>query len=201
MNNINKILITVVVCVLIICVATVSIVKIVSDSKVEPTVSNTAIGGDTSSLTGVPYPVTPSGSDDYMAPTPSTEPTSNFLPGVTFDSGTTTPSGDTSPSAPVNPGELSQALLGKWMDSAGMSGYEFLEGGKLNMTYVDLSPFGFDFQGATAGLYTLEGDMLTIKYSIYTATIQKSYRISISQNELSMYDTEERETSTYVRVA
>lgn len=97
--------------------------------------------------------------------------------------------------------DLSGAILGKWMDSAGMSGFEFSADGKVSFTYVNLSSFGVPFDGtARNGLYTLEGNILTIKFSIYTATIEKEYEVSIENDVLSMRDIEEKETSTYTRV-
>ena len=96
--------------------------------------------------------------------------------------------------------DLSGAILGKWMDSAGMSGFEFSADGKVSFTYVNLSSFGVPFDGtARNGLYTLEGNILTIKFSIYTATIEKEYEVSIENDVLSMRDIEEKETSTYTR--
>ena len=96
--------------------------------------------------------------------------------------------------------DLSGAILGKWMDSAGMSGFEFSADGKVSFTYVNLSSFGVPFDGtARNGLYTLEGNILTIKFSIYTATIEKEYEVSIENDVLSMRDIEEKESSTYTR--
>lgn len=196
MSNINKILIAVVSCVFMICVASVSIVSIVTSNQKETTATTDAppsqyIEPDTST-TQAPF-VSQQVQSTFQTTTASSQQASTA---------TTAPS-EASPSTSASDvtGNLAADILGLWKDSAGMSGYEFLEGGKFNWTYVDLAGFGVPFNGKTSGLYTLEGDTLTVKYSIYSATIKKTYRISITGNELSMYDLEEHETSTYLRAS
>ena len=196
MSNINKILIAVVSCVFMICVASVSIVSIVTSNQKETTATTDAppsqyIEPDTST-TQAPF-VSQQVQSTSQTTTASSQQASTA---------TTAPS-EASPSTSASDvtGNLAADILGLWKDSAGMSGYEFLEGGKFNWTYVDLAGFGVPFNGKTSGLYTLEGDTLTVKYSIYSATIKKTYRISITGNELSMYDLEEHETSTYLRAS
>ena len=195
MSNTNKILITIVSCVFMICVASVSIVSIVSSNEKE-----------TTTTTDVPpsqYVEQTQGTTDAASVSGQTQSnlqTTTSQPQSGASATTTNPSVDSSTTTAVTTtGDLAADILGKWTDSAGMSGYEFLEGGKFSWTYVDLEGFGVPFNGKTSGVYTLEGDTLTVKFSIYTATIQKTYRVSITQNELSMFDLEERETSTYVR--
>lgn len=195
MSNTNKILITIVSCVFMICIASVSIVSIVTSNEKETTTTTDVPPSQyveqTQGATDAP-PV--SGQTQDSSQTTTTQPQSGT---------TTTANSSTVPStsSAVATGNLETDILGKWTDSAGMSGYEFLEGGRVNMTYVDLAQFGVPFDGKASGLYTLEGDTLTVKFSIYTATIKKTYRISIEQNELSMLDLEEYETSTYARVS
>jgi len=197
MSNINKILITVVSCVFMICVASVSIVSIVTSNEKEPTTTTDA----------PPSQYAPSGEGTADVPPvsqqlQSTSQTTTAKPQTDASLTTTSPStASSSTTASAVTGSLETDIIGKWMDSAGMSGYEFLEGGRVNMTYVDLAQFGVPFNGKATGLYTLEGDTLTVKFSIYTATIKKTYRVSITQNELSMFDLEERETSTYARAS
>lgn len=196
MSNTNKILIAVVSCVFMICVASVSIVSIVTSNQKETTATTDAppsqyIEPDTSTTQA------PSVSQQVQSTSQTTTASSQQA-----STATTAPSeASPSTSASAVTGNLAADILGLWKDSAGMSGYEFLEGGKFNWTYVDLAGFGVPFNGKTSGLYTLEGDTLTVKYSIYSATIKKTYRISITGNELSMYDLEEHETSTYLRAS
>lgn len=96
---------------------------------------------------------------------------------------------------------LSELILGKWTDSANMSGYEFFADGTVNITYVNLTvPFvNIPINGTAKGTYTLNGDMLTTKCSIYSGTIDDTFRVSIENNSLSMFNVEEHETATYTR--
>lgn len=189
MSNINKILITVVICVFMICVASVSIVSIVTSNKSE---TDTAVTTTTTA---------PASQYEETQSTTQAAPTSVYTETSAVTT-TTAPATTTAPvtSVPASEG-LETAILGKWTDSSGLSGYEFLEGGKVNWTYANLGQFGVPFDGYATGLYSLEGDTLTVKFSIYTATIKKTYRASVNGNELSMYDLEEHETSTYARVS
>ena len=100
-------------------------------------------------------------------------------------------------------GNLSLAILGKWMDSADMSGFEFFNDGTCSVTYVNLTiPFiNLPINGSANGTYTLNGDELTMKYSIYTKTIVKRYFASVNGNELSLRDLEDGEVSTYSHAA
>ncbi len=95
---------------------------------------------------------------------------------------------------------LASQLLGKWRDGANMSGYEFMEGGKVILTYINLDIPGLEsINGAVEGAYTLEGDKLTISTSIYTGTITDSYTASISGNVLTLVSTDDGDVSTYMR--
>ncbi len=96
---------------------------------------------------------------------------------------------------------LAVNILGKWTDSTKMSGYEFFYDGTVIMTYVNLTvPFiNTPIKGESKGVYTLEGNTLTTKFSIYSATISNTYTVSVENGVLSMYDTEDRETATYMR--
>lgn len=96
--------------------------------------------------------------------------------------------------------ELSELLLGKWSDSAGMNGFEFFSDGKVSFTYANLSALGISFDGTIDnGTYELKDNKLNIAYSIYSATIDKTYEISIEDDELKMKNTEDGKTSTYIR--
>lgn len=96
--------------------------------------------------------------------------------------------------------ELSELLVGKWSDSAGMSGFEFFPDGKVSFTYANLSALGISFDGTIDnGTYKIKDNKLNIAYSIYSATIDKTYEISIEDDELKMKDTDGGRTSTYIR--
>ena len=97
---------------------------------------------------------------------------------------------------------LSTLIVGKWRDSAGMSGFEFFEDGKASITVFDMESIGigdFDVTG-TNGVYSIEGNVVTIKYSIY-ATIEKKYEVSIANDVLTMKDLDEGNVQTYTRQA
>ena len=118
-------------------------------------------------------------------------------PVTTTEATTTKPTTETTT---VKEPELSELLLGKWTDSAGMSGFEFFANGKVSFTYANLESLGVSFDGKIEnGTYTLEGNKLTIAYSIYTATIDKTYEITISGDELKMKNVEDLKISAYVR--
>lgn len=124
--------------------------------------------------------------------------------GVSQDSSAVTPSGEGDTVQSTAPDEtLAQQILGKWTDSANMSGYAFYEDGTVEVTYVNLTVpiVNIPINGTAKGVYTLEGDKLTTKFSIYSATIEDSFTVKIEKNILSMYNLEERETSTYSRAS
>ncbi len=118
---------------------------------------------------------------------------------VTVSPVTTEPSTEeTTTSQPEK--DLAAELIGKWTDSAGLSGFEFYEGGKASFTYANLAALGISFDGTVDnGTYKLEENILTVTYSIYTATIEKQYEISIENDVLKMTDKEDGKTSSYVR--
>lgn len=96
--------------------------------------------------------------------------------------------------------ELSELLLGKWSDSAEMSGFEFFSDGKVSFTYANLGALGINFDGKLEnGTYTLKDNKLTIAYSIYSATIDNTYEISIEDDVLTMKSTDDGKISTYIR--
>ncbi len=169
MSQSNKILIGIVGGVLAVCLAVVGIVSFTSGSSEEPTTT------------------APISSDAALQQTTTPVPS------------TTAPVYTTAPSTTAPANDLRSQLIGKWMDSAGMSGYEFFADGSVKMTYVNLAVFNIPIDGKADGVYILEGDRLTIKFSIYTATIENNYTVKIDGKMLSMYDLEERETSTYTR--
>lgn len=119
---------------------------------------------------------------------------------VTVDPTTTEPYSEEETTTNKPEAELAEKLIGKWTDSAGMSGFEFFEGGKASFTYANLGALGINFDGTVDnGTYKLEGNTLTIIYSIYTATIEKKYDISIEDDVLKMRDLEDGETSSFIR--
>ncbi len=133
--------------------------------------------------------------DDEPTVTDAQAPTVTVAPDVT-----TTPA-TTEPTAPPTP--LSELILGQWTDSANMSGYAFYADGTVEMTYVNLTVpvINIPINGVSKGTYTLDGDKLTTKFSIYSATIENRYTVSVENNSLSMKDHEDGETATYQRAS
>lgn len=133
--------------------------------------------------------------DDEPTVTDAQAPTVTVAPDVT-----TTPT-TTEPTAPPTP--LSELILGQWTDSANMSGYAFYADGMVEMTYVNLTVpvINIPINGVSKGTYTLDGDKLTTKFSIYSATIENRYTVSVENNSLSMKDHEDGETATYQRAS
>ena len=193
MTNINKILITVVVCVFMICVATVSVVKIVTTS--DKTETTTQVDASFEESTSVLAESTTNAVDASLTSTQA-----YTDPSQTVSDSTTTTSPAAGSTAVTN--DLQQQILGKWSDSLGMLGFEFYDDGTVNTTYFDLKQLiGLDLSGSTKLPYTLEGDILTIKFSAYTGSAQWKFRVSVNGNELTMYNLDERSTTTLTRVA
>ncbi len=96
---------------------------------------------------------------------------------------------------------LNKLILGKWRDGADMSGYEFKENGIVGITYInlDLSEIGVSVNETYDGVYTLDGNRLTITTSIYTGTIANTYEASVSGDVLTLVSTEDGDISTYMR--
>ena len=97
--------------------------------------------------------------------------------------------------------QLKTQLIGKWMDSANMSGYEFFENGSVNVTYVNLTVpvINLPINGSTTGSYTLNGNTLTVNFSIYQKTITDTFTASIENNALTLINREDGDKATYQR--
>lgn len=96
--------------------------------------------------------------------------------------------------------EISEQIIGKWRDSANISGYEFYEDGSVDITYVDLTLpiLNIPIEGTVTGNYSLSDNKITISYSLYTQTFDESYTITIEDNVLKL--TSFGEVSTYSKV-
>lgn len=97
-----------------------------------------------------------------------------------------------------------QKLLGKWMDSSNMCGYEFQEEGVVELTYANFTVpiLNIPFTGTVKGVYSIgEDDTLTITYSIYSKSITKTYTWSIEESALTMVEQEDGEKLVYIRQA
>ena len=95
-------------------------------------------------------------------------------------------------------------LLGKWMDSSNMSGYEFQEEGIVELTYANFTVpvVNIPVTGSVKGTYSIgEDNTLTINYSMYRKSITKSYTYSIEDSTLTMVEKESGNRSMYIRQA
>ncbi|MGN0446938.1 MAG: DUF5640 domain-containing protein [Acutalibacteraceae bacterium] len=145
--------------------------------------------------------------DKNEASTFPNEAVTSAADGTAVNEGTTaaltTTGGESTSTDPLQNGDLKNAILGKWSDSAGMSGYEFFADGSVEVTYVNLTVpvVNLPVNGTSKGVYTVEGDVITTTFSIYSASIKHSYKATVDGNSLTMYDLEERETATYSKQA
>lgn len=94
-----------------------------------------------------------------------------------------------------------QNLLGSWTDSADMSGYNFKDGGIVEITYVNFTVpvVNMPINGTYQGTYSLSGNTLTITSSIYSSTTVNQYTYSVENNVLTLINSENGEISTYRR--
>uniref|UniRef100_UPI003FEEE783 hypothetical protein n=1 Tax=Candidatus Fimivicinus sp. TaxID=3056640 RepID=UPI003FEEE783 len=97
-----------------------------------------------------------------------------------------------------------QKILGKWMDSSNMSGYDFQEEGIVELTYANFTVpvVNIPFTGTVKGTYSLgEDNTLTITYSIYSKSITKTYTYSIEDSALTLVEKESGDRAIYIRQA
>lgn len=170
MSKSTKILISVIACVLVVCIAIVGVYSAVGNRNKSDTSGNT------------------------LAPTQQN----------TMGSGevTTDPAGASSFDTTIPPASsLDAQIIGKWMDSANMSGFEFKPGGAASVTYVNLDvPFlNLPINGTVNGSYVLTGSTLSVSFSIYTKTITNVYTASVENDTLTLVSQDDGEVSTYRR--
>lgn len=92
-------------------------------------------------------------------------------------------------------------IVGKWMDSASMSGYEFNDDGTVKVIYVNLTipVLNVPVSGSVVGTYTLEEETLTITYSLYSRTYTKVYSYEFKDSSLILTEIDSGERSVYIR--
>ena len=99
----------------------------------------------------------------------------------------------------------SEQLIASWRDSKGLSGYEFHEGGTVTITYVDvvIPVLNIPFNGTITGAYetseTEDTNFVTVKYSIFSKTVEKMYEYHVDKDVLTIIDPETHEESVYMR--
>lgn len=123
--------------------------------------------------------------------------------GSTFVPSQTEPSSSTTVQGPVST-KLSDDIIGKWMDSANMSGFEFFPDGRVTVTYVNLvvPVIELPINGTANGTYSVSENTVTVNFSIYAKTITKSYEATVvPKQQLSMKNKEDGEVTTLAYVS
>lgn len=92
-------------------------------------------------------------------------------------------------------------IVGKWMDSASMSGYEFNEDGTVKVIYVNLTipVLNVPVSGSVVGTYRLEEETLSITYSLYSRTYNKVYAYEFRDKALVLSELDTGSSSVYIR--
>ena len=92
-------------------------------------------------------------------------------------------------------------LRGKWRDSTGTNGYNFKEGGIVELTLVNFTVpvINMPINGTYNGTYQVDGDKLTIRYSVFGKSITDVYRFSVEGGTLTLTNEENGKVSSYMR--
>lgn len=91
-------------------------------------------------------------------------------------------------------------IYGLWRDGANMSGYEFKDGGVVEVTFVNFTVpvINMPINGAYPGSFSLDGDKITISYSIYGKNISDTFTYAVTDNTLTLTGSDGN-TATYIR--
>lgn len=88
-------------------------------------------------------------------------------------------------------------LEGKWVDTSGLnSGYEFLEDGKLKITYINFNIpiINQTFDGTVDGIYVVskqdKKDIVTMTYTVLLRSVQETYEFSVDNGILTLTNIE-----------
>lgn len=107
-------------------------------------------------------------------------------------------------------------LIGTWLDSTGMHGYEFKDEGKVTLIAFDASKLTLvgglvdSLLGANAGnidgVYTAEkgddGEMhLKLSYTVGNKTMDVEYKYTVSESSLVLTDINDGTSTTYIKQA
>lgn len=93
------------------------------------------------------------------------------------------------------------SLIGQWTDSADLTGYNFKEGGMVDVTLVNfiVPVINMPINGTFNGTYTINGDEITISWTVGDNTNFNSYTYSVDNNILSLTNINNGEILTYRR--
>lgn len=92
-------------------------------------------------------------------------------------------------------------IVGKWMDSASMSGYEFNDDGTVKVIYVNLTipVLNVPVSGSVVGTYQIEKETLSITYSLYSRTYNKIFSYEFRDKALVLTELDTGNSSVYIR--
>ena len=97
-------------------------------------------------------------------------------------------------------------LIAKWMDSNQLSGYEFHEDGKVDITYANFTVpiVNIPFNGTVEGVYTTSKtddgkNHLTITFTIFTRTMTNEYDYEVDGSSLKLTDPDNGKTTVYIK--
>ena len=98
-----------------------------------------------------------------------------------------------------------KAILGKWRDSTGTTGYEFKEGNACVITYADvvIPIIGTKYDGSVDGIYTIEEAedgtcYVTLTYTLFTTSITKRYMFKVEGSALTLTDMEDQTQTVFM---
>ncbi len=101
---------------------------------------------------------------------------------------------------------MSKQLIGKWVDSSELkSGYEFMEDGKVKITYANFNIpiINQNFNGTVDGIYTTsqqdDKNLITLSYTVLLQSINKTYEYNIKDGVLTLTDTENGKQVVFTR--
>ena len=91
-------------------------------------------------------------------------------------------------------------IYGLWRDGNNLSGYEFKDGGVVDVTLVNFTVpvINMPINGTYTGSFTVDGDKLTVSYSVSGISNTDTFSYTLNSNTLVLTD-EEGKTYTYIR--
>lgn len=102
----------------------------------------------------------------------------------------------------ISPGKK---LVGKWTDSNKLSGYEFHEDGTVDITYVNFTIpiINMPFNGTVKGAYTVgktdNVNTVTLTYTVFSKSIEKTYQFKVEEAKLTLIDPEDGGSTVYIK--
>lgn len=85
-------------------------------------------------------------------------------------------------------------IIGKWKDSTGIVGYEFLEDGTVKFSVLGVP---------VSGTYTMDkkAETVTLTGTIFVKSISETYKYQIEESKLTLTNVSSGDAATYIREA